>query len=149
MAEARVRKTLTVTIRITGLRETIRAFKQWPDDAIVEIRAASFSIAGFVATKIKASARLNAQSALIAPTVRAQKDRLPVVVAGGNRRVGRNKVPAYKVLFGAEFGAVTLAQFRAFNSAGYFFFVTVKENLDYIDREYGEAIDEVNRKWAL
>jgi hypothetical protein len=146
MAEKR---TLTITIRISGLRETIRAFKKWPDDAITEIRAAGFSIAGVVATKIRGAARLNAQSALIAPTVRAQKDRLPVIVAGGSRRVGRNKVPAYKVLFGAEFGAVTLAQFRAFQSGGYFFFVTVDAESDYIQTEYLGAVDEVNRKWAL
>lgn len=144
-----VKKTLTVTIRISGLRETVRAFKNWPSDAITEIRAASFSIAGYVATKIKVSARLNAQSALIAPTVRAMKDRLPVVVAGGNRRVGSNRVPAYKVLFGAEFGAVTLAQFRAFQSGGYFFFVTVDREREYIQNEYLGAVDEVNRKWAL
>lgn len=143
------RKTLTVTIRITGLREVIRAFKKWPDDAIAEIRAAGFSIAGYVATKIRTSARLNAQSGLIAPTVRAMRDRLPVIVAGGNRRVGRNRVAAYKVLFGAEFGAVTLAQFRAFQSGGYFFFVTVDKERDYIQREYLDAVDEVNRKWAL
>jgi hypothetical protein len=143
------RRTLTITIRISGLRETVRAFKKWPDDAITEIRAAGFSIAGYVATKIRASARLNAQSALIAPTVRAQKDRLPVIVAGGARRVGRNRVPAYKVLFGAEFGAVTLAQFRAFNSGGYFFFVTVDAESEYIQREYLAAVDEINRKWAL
>jgi hypothetical protein len=143
------RRTLTVTIRITGLRETIRAFKKWPDDAITEIRAAGFSIAGVVATKIRESARLNAQSGLLAPTVRAVKDRLPVIVAGGERRIGRNKVRAYKVLFGAEFGAVTLAQFRAFNSGGYFFFVTVDRESDYIQDEYLGAVDEINRKWAL
>jgi hypothetical protein len=143
------KRTLTVTIRITGLREVIRAFKRWPEDAITEIRAAGFSIAGVVATKIRESARLNAQSALIAPTVRAMKDRLPVIIAGGERRVGRNRVRAYKVLFGAEFGAVTLAQFRVFQSGGYFFFVTVDREADYIQREYLEAVDEVNRKWAL
>jgi hypothetical protein len=144
-----VKRTLTVTIRISGLRETIRAFKQWPEDAITEIRAASFSIAGVVAVRIKGAARLNAQSALIAPTVRAQKDRLPVIIAGGTRRVGRNKVPAFKVLFGAEFGAVTLAQFRAFNAGGYFFFSTVDAEMDYISSEYVAAVDEVNRRWAL
>jgi hypothetical protein len=58
-------------------------------------------------------------------------------------------VPAYKVLFGAEFGAVTLAQFRAFQSGGYFFFVTVDAESDYIQSEYLGAVDEINRKWAL
>jgi hypothetical protein len=146
MAEKR---TLTVTIRITGLRETLRATKNWPDDAQKEIRAASLSIAGAVAVDIRTAARTNGQSALLAPTVRAVKDRVPSVQAGGARRVGRNRVPAYKVLFGSEFGAVTLRQYRAFQSGGYWFFKTVEADTDYISSEWLDAIDDVNRRWGL
>jgi hypothetical protein len=147
MAEKR---SLTVTIRISGIRETIRALNQLPKDAQHEMRAASLAIAGVVAVAVKGAARSDsAQSALMAPTVRAQKDRVPVIVAGGARRVGSNKQPAYKVLFGSEFGAVTLKQYRAFNASGYWFFetVTVRER-DYIDEEYNAAADEVLRKWG-
>lgn len=146
---ANERRTLVVRMRITGLREAQKAFARLPKDANTEIRAASLSIAGYVAVQIKASAARNAQSALMVPTVRAIKDRVPVVQAGGNRRVGRNKVQAHKVLFGSEFGAVTLPQYRAFNSDGYWFFVTVKDNLGYVDREWNEAWDEVIRRWAV
>jgi hypothetical protein len=144
----RVRKTITVTLRISGIRETIRAFNQLPDDASQEMRAASLSIAGVVAADVRTAARRNPQSALMAPTVRAQKDRVPVVVAGGTRRVGRNRVPAYKVLFGSEFGAHSLKQYRAFNSNGYWFFETFNAKSDYISREYIAAADEVLAKWG-
>lgn len=146
MAEKR---TLTITIRISGLSEARRAFKRLPKDANQELRAASLSIAGVVATRIRTASRTDAQSALMAPTVRAIRDRLPVVQAGGSRRVGRNRVPAYKVLFGSEFGSHSLKQYRAFNADGYWFFPTVKSNMDYISGEWLDAWDEVLRKWAL
>lgn len=144
MAEKR---TLTVTIRITGLRETIRAFKNLPDDASTELRAASLSIAGAVAVDIRQAARTNAQSGLLAPTVRPARDRVPAVQAGGTRRVGSNRVPAYKVLFGSEFGAKTLKQFRPFTDS-YWFFRTVEEKQGYIESEWLDAADEILRKWA-
>lgn len=142
------KRTITVTVRITNLRPTLRKFKDLPEDATKEMRAASLSIAGVLAVDIKNEARANAQSALMVPTIRAMRDRVPVVQGGGSRRVGRNRVPAFKVLFGAEFGAHSLAQFRPFNSTGYFFFPTVDASRDYIDREYNKAADEVLAKWG-
>lgn len=143
------RRTLTVTMRITGLPQTIRAFNKLPKDAQREVAAASLSIAGVLAVDVRISARTNGQSGLMAPTVRAVKGTLPTIVAGGNRRVGRNRVPAYKVLFGSEFGSHSLKQYRGFTSDGYWFFRTVKDNLDYVDREFNAAWDEVIRRWAV
>lgn len=143
------RRALTVTIRISGYRELVRAFKNWPDDAIKEIRAAGLSIAGAVAVRIKLAAMAQAQSGLLAPTVKAVPGTMPSIEAGGFRRVGRNKVPAYKVLFGSEFGSKSLPQYRAFDADGYWFFITVQANGSFIEREYLEAVDETNRKWAL
>lgn len=145
MAEKR---TITVTVRITNLRETLKKFNNLPKDADKDMRAASLSIAGVLAVDIRTSARANAQSALMVPSIRAQRDRVPTVVAGGTRRVGSNRVPAFKVLFGAEFGSHSLAQFRPFDGTGYFFFPTVEEKRGYIDREYNEAADEVLKKWG-
>lgn len=144
------KRTITVTIRISGIRETIRALNQLPDDAQHEMRAESLAIAGVVVVAVKSAAVASSgQAALMAPTVRAKKDRVPVIIAGGARRVGRNRVQAYKVLFGSEFGAVTLKQYRAFNSSGYWFFetVTVREK-DFIERRYNQAADRVLRKWG-
>lgn len=143
------RRTLTVTIRITGIREVIRATNKWPEDAKAELQAASLRIAGAVAIDIKTAASTNAQSALIAPSVKVRAGTVPIIEAGGSGRVGRNRVPNYKVLFGSEFGSHSLKQYRAFNSGGYWFFVTVKANESFIGREYLAAVDETNRKWGL
>ncbi|NUR80723.1 MAG: hypothetical protein HOQ21_09805 [Dermatophilaceae bacterium] len=142
------KRTITVTIRIPGIRETIRAYNQLPDDASDEMRVASLRIANVVAVDIRAAARTNPQSALMVPTVRAAKDRVPVIKAGGARRVGRNRVPAYKVLFGSEFGATTLKQYRAFQSGGYWFFETVEKDRDYITTKYLAAAQWVFMKWG-
>lgn len=142
------KRTITVTVRITGLRPTLAKFKALPKNADKEMRAASLSIAGVLAVDIKNEARANAQSALMVPTIRAVRDRVPVVQGGGARRVGSNRVPAFKVLFGAEFGSHSLGQFRPFNTTGYFFFPTVDESRDWIDREFNDAADEVLAKWG-
>ena len=140
---------LTVTIRISGAHQTLRAFKQMPEDATTELRAASLKIADLLAAQLKVAALVSSgQTALIAPTVRAKKDRVPVVQAGGTRRVGSNKVPAFKVLFGGEFGSHKLKQFRAFNAEGYWFFSTVKADEDRVRSEWLAAVDTINRKWA-
>jgi hypothetical protein len=142
------KRTITVTIRITNLRPTLKKFAALPKDADKEMRAASLSIAGVLAVDIRSAARANAQSALMVPTIRAQRDRVPTVVGGGTRRVGSNRVPAYKVLFGAEFGSHALKQFRPFDGTGYFFFPTVEAKRGYIDTEFNEAADEVLKKWG-
>lgn len=143
------RRVLTVTIRVTGMRELIRATSKWPEDAQKEIQDASARIAGVVAERIRAAASTNAQSALIAPSVRVMKSNAPIIQAGGSGRVGRNRVPAYKVLFGSEFGSNALSQFRAFNASGYWFFVTVDASADYIGQKYSAAIQIANIKWGL
>lgn len=142
------RRTLTVTIRITGIQEVIRATSKWPSDMKAELKDANEHIATVVAAHIRTAAEGNAQSALIAPTVKVVRGATPTIQAGGSSRVGRNRAPAYKVLFGSEFGSHTLKQFRAFNSSGYWFFVTVKADTEFIGTEYIKAVETVNRKWG-
>lgn len=142
------KRTITVVIRVPGAREIIRAYNQLPEDAQAEMKAASLSIAGVVAADVRTAARRNSQSALMVPTVRAQKGSVPTIVAGGTRRVGRNRQPAYKVLFGSEFGSHSLKQYRAFNQGGYWFFETFDQKRGYIADEYIAAADEVLAKWG-
>lgn len=140
---------LTVTIRISGAHQTLKAFKQLPDDATTELRAASLKIAEVLAAQLKVVAAVtSAQTALMVPTIRAKKDRVPVVQAGGTRRVGSNRVPAFKVLFGGEFGSHALKQYPAFNSEGYWFFSSVKRDEDRVREGWLDAVDTINRKWA-
>lgn len=96
---------LTFKVSIVGVRETLAKFKELPKEANNDLRKRSQELAGKLAESARAAARRTGhQAALVAPTVKARRDRVPSVQAGGSTRVGRYGVPAYAVLFGSEFG---------------------------------------------
>jgi hypothetical protein len=143
-------KPLTMRVRITGVHETLAAFRNLPKDATVELREA----AGRIAERIAVSARAagmssSAQSALVAPSVRVARDRVPVVQVGGAGQVGRRNTPMWKILFGAEFGARSYRQFRRHRGAkGYWFFSTIEGNEGQIAAEWNKAADTIISKWG-
>ena len=101
-----VRRTLTVRMHIDGAREVLRAFSLLPKEASDELRDASLRLADTLAHRAADDFRVNggAQGPLLAPTVKAVRDRVPAVQAGGSTRVGRNHAPAWGLLFGSVFG---------------------------------------------
>lgn len=144
------KKELVVRVRIEGLHEVLAALRKLPKDASDELRAAALDISKELATAAKASgAREGRQAALVATTVRAQRDRVPVVVAGGTRRLGRNKKPAFKLLFGSEFGANRLHQYKPhLGRDSYWFFRTIEDRQVEIEARWLQAADEVIRKFG-
>jgi hypothetical protein len=158
------RSTLTVTLRVSGVRQTLKAFNELPADANAELRERSLRIAEVIADRASSAARaFSAQTALVAPTVRARRDRVPTVIAGGARRVGRHGSPASAVLFAGEFGQnARSGWFAAPRYAGstgrqwqphlgqhsYWFIRTAEESQGYIEREWYAGVDEVLRRWA-
>lgn len=151
---------ITVRVKIDGARETIAAFQRLGKDASAELRDASKEISTDLANKIRAAASSSDdQSALMVPTIRAQRDRVPSVVAGGNRRVGRQSrrssgqkfTVASDLLFGANFGASRLDQFRSHRGAGeddYWFFHTVEANQERIAKTWTDAADRLLSAWG-
>lgn len=88
---------LTFKVSISGLRETLAAFKDLPKNATVELKDRTQELAVKVADAAKASgSRVGGQARAVARTVKARRDRLPVVQAGGGRASG--------MVFGSEFG---------------------------------------------
>ena len=151
---------ITVRVRISGARETLAAFRDLPKDASDELREANKQISDELADKIRSAAGgSDEQSALMVRSIRATRDRVPSVTAGGNRRVGKQSrkssgqdyTRASDILFGANFGASTLRQFRPHTGAGeddYWFFRTVEANEERIAGEWGDAADRVLTKWG-
>jgi hypothetical protein len=141
---------LTVNMRIDGLRETIAALNKLPKDASTELRAAALELSKKLATAAAESGRgEGGQAALVAKTVRAAKDRVPVVQAGGTRKLGRNREPAYKLLFGSEFGANRYPQYRPHLGRGsYWFFRTIEDEQVTIAAEWLEAADAIIEKFG-
>lgn len=141
---------LTVTIRIDGVRETLAAIAALPKDAQNELRDAAKDLAEDLAAAARASAiDEGSQAALLAVTVKPARDRVPVVVAGGTKRLGRNRKPAFKLLFGSEFGSHRLEQYKPhIGTAGYWFFPTIEQESAAIADRWLQAADNVVERFG-
>jgi hypothetical protein len=134
-------------VDIKGLDETLRAFRRMPKEANKSLRERSLDLADLLARSAAQAGRASdAQSALVAQGVKSKKDRIPGVRAGGATRVGRNRAPLHKILFGAEFGANRLKQFRPHRGReGYWLFPTVRRESPRIEKEWEKVADDVVR----
>jgi len=142
----------TIRIEVTNrdVRRILKAFRDLPKDASDELRDANQRIADALAAKVAAAATASdAQSALMAQTVQSRRDRVPVVVAGGRQKVGSRRTPAYKILYGSEFGATYWRQFRPHRgAASYWLFRTVRENEDDTVTDWAHVAEAIARKWG-
>lgn len=140
---------LTIKVQIDGVHETLRAFRDLPKDATDRLRERSAELASTLALDVKADARSapSPQAALVAQTVRVRRDRVPALVAGGTKRLGVNRVPAYKLLFGSEFGSDHYDQFRLRHQGqeGSWFFPVVEREAAAIAAAWTAAADDIIR----
>lgn len=146
---------LTINLRITGVREVLAGFRALPKEANQQLRETSTRLARTLAVKVAAAGRAEgSQAALLATTVKARKDRVPVIQVGGTRKLGSNRKPAYKLLFGSEFGgsqsgSYALRQFKPHLGQGsYWIFKTVDGSQGLISREWNEAADAIVRAFG-
>lgn len=142
--------TLTVNVRIDGVRETLTAFRDLPDEANNELRDATLALSKKLAEQVQQSAQAEGrQAALLAKTVKARRDRVPVIVAGGATKLGRNKKPAYKLLFGSEFGSSRLKQYKPHQGRqGYWFFPIVEKEAPEIAQTWDEVAQNILTKFS-
>jgi hypothetical protein len=144
---------ITVRLKITGAHQTLAAFRRLPKEASKELRDANQSISEELRDLIRsAAAGSDKQSALMVPTIKSRRDRVPSIEAGGTRKVGRHKVPAYKLVYGSNFGATYLHQFRKHNggagSEDYWFFTTVEHNEARLVEQWTQAADRILNDWG-
>jgi hypothetical protein len=140
---------LRTDVRIDGVREVLRALNRLPKEANQEVRKASFGISEMVAGHVRSAAAADAapQTRLLTATVRPRRDRVAAVAAGGSRRVGRRRVPAYKVLFGSEFGSDAYRQFGRPHAGrkGHWFFPQAEQQQEAVAQEWFKAADRIIR----
>jgi hypothetical protein len=143
-------KSITLTIQVDGATELLRAFNRMPKDANNALRDASQELAVAMAGRVAASARAeSSQAGLMAGTVKAKRDRIPVVEVGGSSRVGRNSKPAYKILFGSEFGSSRYKQFKPHLGGGsYWAFKTIEASESVISAGWLKAADEIVQRFG-
>lgn len=145
------KRALQINVEITGLRETLRAFRDLPKDASAELRDEAGKIAQDMVEWIQAAARSDSpQSAALADTVKIARDRVPAVTVGGASKITSSRAPAYAILFGANFGARTFRQFRAWAGKGqdYFIFSNIDQHAKEIEERWLSAADRVVTAWS-
>lgn len=158
---------LTDKIHVDGADEAIAKLKGLDKAANAAIRDAAGEIVKSEVPAIQAAARAESKQArLVASVIRAKRDRFPVIVAGGSKKVvpsrkisrsrtektktGRGKLvkpSAGQIFFGAEFGGQgrsTTQQFKPHRGKhGYFFWPTIRRDEEKIARQWLEAVDQV------
>jgi len=137
--------TLTVGVKIGGLREALTAFRELPKEANDALRDEALKLSQELAVDVQSAARSEGhQAALLAQTVKAKRDRVPVITAGGTTKLGHNRKPAYKLLFGSEFGSSRLKQYKPHRGRqGYWFFPVVEKQADKIAAGWQDAAQRV------
>lgn len=140
----------------TKVKDLNRSLRYMPAEIADELRDASGTIAGRVATEAAARATATGGvAALIAPSIRVGRERVPVVRMGAATKLPPRNGVARKgkrqtigdVVFGAEFGGGARTTTRQFDpwrgadeGAGYFLWPTVRALGDYIHDTYSWAL---------
>lgn len=130
---------------VAGLNAALRRL---PKEASVELRKASMNIAVDVASKARARAYgIGGAYRKVAPTLKARRDRIPVIAMGGSKRLrpGPNQTVG-NLIWGAEFGGQgrrTTQQFLPHKGqVGYALWPTVRANHDQTVDDYKEALEK-------
>jgi hypothetical protein len=125
-----------------------RALRKLPKLATVQLRDASQDIARDVAGIASSRAAGAGRGwSLLGPTIRAGRDRVPVIRSGGSRRIpGRkgSRQVVGELLYGTEFGGRRQPRTRQFlphlGTRGYVLYPTIRGEDANIDRRYSAAL---------
>lgn len=141
---------------IAGLNKALRKL---PKETTVKLRDAAQQIAGEVASEASGRASsVGGVAKYVAPTIKASRDRVPVIKMGGSSRLpasgdgwarSRNgsRQTVGDVIWGAEYGGGARPSTQQFapwkgnsTGAGYFLWPTVRDNNADIAETYSEAL---------
>lgn len=136
---------------VAGLQRKLRAL---PKDATAELRDASVAIAEAVAADARTRAfGVGRSYSLVAHTIRATRDRVPVIAIGGSQRIpGRqgDRQTVGDVMWGSEFGGqgrpTTMQFLPHLGQTGYALWPTVRERSEETAEAYGQALDDALAK---
>ncbi len=135
----------TVFQNVAGLRKALRKL---PKHLTAELRDASVSIAAEVAREAAGKAEgLGGSARLVAPTIKATRDRVPVIKMGGAKRIRKGSATQKRgnVIWGAEFGGGARPSTMQFSphrgTDGYFLWETIRANKQDIHEKYDDALN--------
>lgn len=132
---------------IKGLNQFLRDMRHAPPELSKELRQRAQKIAEPVAADARSRAS-TPQARMSAPSIRAVRDRVPVIKAGGGSALvsgtpRRRRPKAGDVYFGADFGARGLPQFPSKTKGGRMVFKAVRGQRKHIADQYLDAVEDV------
>jgi hypothetical protein len=131
---------------IKGLPQLLRLLNKIPKDLQAEVRDASQAIANDLVSGAKSAAHTPLQRKA-ANALKAKRDRVPVVKAGGMA----GDVPVKDIFYGAEFGGgarPTTQQFLSHKGrSGYFLYPTARARGRRYAEMWAEAVDKAFKDW--
>lgn len=133
-------------VQVEGLAELNRALRLMDAGLQAELKAAGLKVAEFVAADARAVAdTLGGVARKTAPSITAKGYTTGAGVSFGGA--------SYPFAGGAEFGSYKYHQFKPWrgnsSDAGYFLYPAIRQDVDRIETEYGNAIDDLIRKVGL
>ncbi len=150
---------VAIGFEIEGMRDTIKAFNKLDKDGKNAARDEVKKIAELLAARIRAKAPSDKRYQNLAVTVRAGRDRVPVIYIGGRAtpKVSGGGGPR-ELIIGMEFGADQTGP-NAWRfpprtpklgrgNAGYWIYPTVKASQDEIIRLWFDAMDRIIEEWS-
>jgi hypothetical protein len=170
MDMADTRSTIKIQPDLRDLRGLLKALNQMDDASKKALKDDVASISSWTAGAIKMSGYVGspmpAQTAIVASTVRANKDRIPNVTIGGSRGRVSGGANAGILLFGNEFGSDRNTYGSAGNfpnggykfpartpregrgNRGYWIFPTLKALQPEITRRWKQSVGNVYGEWS-
>jgi len=151
---------LRLSVAPEDMRGLIYAINQMDKEASGKLRNEVSSISKWSAQGIIAASYdtpYPKQTAKVAATVRANRDRIPNVTIGGTRQKFSGGAVAGQVLFGSEFGANPTSVNGRFPkggrrfpypSKGYAIFRVLKDSQATITMRWKAAVDDVLNNWS-
>lgn len=139
---------------IEDLPGILRRLNRLPKAAQAEIRQAAQAIADEEAGRIRAAAAGDSsQSAAIAQFIKARRDRVPAITAGGGAKAKvTGGATRGEIFFGAEFGGHTRPTTRQFRphkgKEGHFFYPTLRADSQRMVERWLGVITAIEREWT-
>ena len=166
---ADTRTTIKIQPDMRDLRETLQRLNKMDKEANTELKDDVQSITMWMANAIQQAGFAHPiypkQAAIVARTVRGNRDRIPSVTIGGSKGRVSGGANAGQLLFGNEFGgdrnafgnktAFKNGGFRfpprtdreGRGNVGYWIFPTLKENQTTLTDKWKAAVQQVFDKW--
>ena len=167
---ADTRTTIKIQPDMRDLRDTLKALNKMDKEANTELKDDVQSITMWMANAIQQAGFAHPiypkQAAIVARTVRGNRDRIPSVTIGGSKGRVSGGANAGQLLFGNEFGgdrnafgnktAFKNGGFRfpprtdreGRGNVGYWIFPTLKENQTTLTDKWKAAVQRVFDKWG-